>query len=129
MQNSLVKESKIRIKSGEDLIRQIDWHKVDFLVPVIAQDYLTGRVLMLGYMNQEALRKSLQGGKITYYSRTRRCLWTKGDTSGHFQYIKGIWLDCDNDTLLIKVKQRGRVCHNGHKTCFYKKYTNKKYAP
>ncbi len=122
------KESVIRINSHEELTRLIDWQKVNFLIPVIAQHYLTGRVLMLGYMNQEALRNSLQKGKIVYYSRTRQRLWTKGETSGNFQFIKSVWLDCDNDTLLIKVQQHGNVCHTGRKSCFYKKYyNNKKY--
>ncbi len=129
MLNRSLKKDKTKINSEEDLARLIDWQKVNFLIPVIVQDYLTGEVLMLGYMNEEALRKSLQEGKITYYSRTRKGPWTKGDTSGNFQYIKGVWLDCDNDSLLIKVKQVGQVCHTGRKTCFYKKYTNKKYAP
>jgi len=109
-------------------MRLIDWQKIGFLIPVIAQHYLTGKVLMLGYMNQEALRNSLQRSKITYYSRTRQRLWTKGETSGDFQFIKSVWLDCDNDALLIKVRQRGNVCHTGRATCFYKKYhNNKKY--
>ncbi|MDD5750626.1 MAG: phosphoribosyl-AMP cyclohydrolase [Candidatus Pacebacteria bacterium] len=123
------KESTIKINDAEELIRLIDWEKVGFLVPVITQHYLTGKVLMLGYMNQEALRGSLQKGRMIYYSRTRQCLWEKGGTSGDFQFIKSMRLDCDNDTLLVKVKQIGSVCHTGNKSCFYKKYNiNKKYA-
>ncbi|MEK9153610.1 MAG: phosphoribosyl-AMP cyclohydrolase, partial [Patescibacteria group bacterium] len=109
-----------------DFVKKIDLTKVDGLVPVISQDYLGGRVLMLGYMNQEALQKTLSEGKITYYSRTRQVLWTKGETSGNFQTIKKVFLDCDNDTILIKVRQNGSVCHTGRKTCFYQKYANKK---
>ncbi|PIU15441.1 phosphoribosyl-AMP cyclohydrolase [bacterium (Candidatus Gribaldobacteria) CG08_land_8_20_14_0_20_39_15] len=116
-----LKKAVIKIKSEEELLKLIDWPKVGFLVPVIIQHYLTGNVLMLGFMNQEALQRTLQEGKITYYSRTRQTLWTKGETSGNFQFIKSLWLDCDNDTLLIKARQIGKVCHTGHKTCFYKK--------
>lgn len=101
---------------------KIDWKKSRGLIPVIIQDYRTKEVLMLGFMNREALKKTLKEGKVTYWSRTRKKLWTKGESSGHFQLVKKIWLDCDQDTLLIKVKQMGRVCHTGHKTCFFKKY-------
>jgi len=109
-------------KSANDFVNTVDWAKSNGLVPVIAQEYLTNKVLMLGYMNKEALQKTLEQGKITYYSRTRQILWTKGETSGSFQFIKAIFLDCDSDAILIKVKQKGAVCHDGHKTCFYKKF-------
>ena len=103
------------------LIRKLDWKKLNGLIPVVAQDFKTGKVLMLAFMNKEALRKTLKEGKVTYFSRARKKLWQKGETSGNFQLVKGIWLDCDNDTLLIKVKQIGNVCHTGHRTCFYQK--------
>ncbi len=120
------KSKIIKAESISDFVNQVDWAKVNGLAPVIIQDYLSGRVLMLGYMNQEALQKTLSEGKITYYSRTRQALWTKGETSGNFQTIKKVFLDCDNDTILIKVRQNGSVCHTGRKTCFYQKYANKK---
>ena len=100
---------------------KLKWGKMQGLIPVITQDFQTEEVLMLGFMNKEALRKTLEEGKVTYFSRVRKKLWTKGETSGNFQLVKEIWLDCDNDTLLIKVDQKGNVCHTGHKTCFYQK--------
>lgn len=113
------KSKTIEAKSISDFVNQVDWAKVNGLAPVIVQDYLSGRVLMLGYMNQEALQKTLTERKITYYSRTRAALWTKGETSGNFQIVKKVFLDCDNDTILIKIKQKGAVCHTGRPTCFY----------
>ena len=110
---------------SDNIIRKINFKKLDGLVPAIAQDYKTGKVLMLGFMNKEALKKTLDQGKVTYFSRTRKKIWTKGETSGNFQIIKEILLDCDSDTLLIKVKQRGNVCHTGRRTCFCKKIYSK----
>ena len=100
---------------------KLNWEKLNGLIPVVTQDFKTGKVLMLAFMNKEALKKTLRTKKVTYWSRSRKKLWTKGETSGHFQLVRGIWLDCDNDTLLIKVDQKGNVCHTGHKTCFYQK--------
>jgi phosphoribosyl-AMP cyclohydrolase len=108
-----------------DIIKKINFEKLAGLIPAITQDYKTEKVLMLGFMNKEALKKTLNEGKVTYFSRTRGKIWTKGETSGNFQIIKEILLDCDSDTLLIKVKQTGNVCHTGRKTCFYKKIYNK----
>ena len=102
-------------------IPKLNWKKLSGLIPAITQDFRTGKILMLGFMNKEALKKTLKDRKVTYFSRTRKKLWTKGETSGNFQLVRGIWLDCDNDALLIKVKQIGSVCHTGDKTCFYKK--------
>lgn len=99
----------------------LNWKKLNGLVPVITQDYKTKKVLMLGFMDKEALKKTLTERKVTYFSRTRKKLWTKGETSGNFQLVKEIFLDCDKDTLLIKVDQVGNVCHTGNKTCFYRK--------
>lgn len=110
----------------KDLIKSINWEKLNGLIPVISQDFKTNKVLMLGFMNKEALKKTLKEGKVTYWSRTRKKLWTKGETSGHFQLVKEIWLDCDNDTILIKVKQIGNVCHTGNKTCFFQKIYEKR---
>lgn len=91
----------------------------DGLIPVIAQDYLTGEVLMLAYMNRESFDATVRTGKMTYYSRSRKQLWQKGETSGHFQYVKELRIDCDNDTILAKVKQTGAACHTGNYSCFY----------
>jgi phosphoribosyl-ATP pyrophosphohydrolase/phosphoribosyl-AMP cyclohydrolase len=99
----------------------------DGMIPVIAQDYLTNEVLMLAYMNEEAFEKTLQCGKMTYYSRSRQELWTKGMTSGHFQYVKSLTADCDNDTLLAKVSQIGAACHTGSPTCFFNEIVKKDY--
>lgn len=91
------------------------------LVPVIAQDYHSKKVRMLAYMNEEALTKTLQTGKVHYYSRSRQELWLKGDTSSYYQYLKGIAIDCDGDTILLQIEQVGGIsCHTGHSTCFYR---------
>lgn len=90
----------------------------DGLVPAIAQQYDTGEVLMLGWMDDEALHRTLTTGRCTYWSRSRREYWVKGDTSGHFQWVRSVALDCDADTLLVKVDQVGAACHTGARTCF-----------
>ena len=92
----------------------------DGMVPVIAQDYQTNEVLMLAYMNEEAFNTTLETGKMTYWSRSRNELWTKGLTSGHLQFVKSLTLDCDNDTILARVEQIGAACHTGNRTCFFK---------
>ena len=89
------------------------------LVPVIAQDDVTGQVLMLAYMNKEAFETTVHEGIMTYYSRSRKCLWKKGDTSGHYQYVRSLYADCDNDTLLARVVQIGAACHTGEYSCFF----------
>lgn len=91
------------------------------LVPVIIQDIKTGEVLMLAYMNEESLKKTLQEKKTCFWSRSRKKLWTKGESSGNFQYLKEIYYDCDRDALLIKVEQIGSACHTGNKSCFFTK--------
>ena len=96
----------------------IDFEKGNGLVPAIIQDYNTLQVLMTGYMNEEAYCKSIEEGRVTFYSRTKKRLWTKGETSGNFLYIKDIQTDCDNDALLIKVNPAGPVCHTGSTSCF-----------
>lgn len=102
----------------------IDFSKyADGLVPAIIQDANTHKVLMLGFMNEEAFQKSRQEGKVTFYSRSKQRPWTKGETSGNFLFIKEIIADCDNDTLLIKVNPAGPVCHTGADTCFSEKNT------
>lgn len=99
----------------------------DGMVPVIVQDYKTDEVLMLAYMNQEAFEVTLATGKMTYWSRSRNELWTKGLTSGHVQFVKSLHLDCDNDTVLAKVSQVGAACHTGNKTCFFNELVKKDY--
>ncbi len=91
----------------------------DGLIPVIVQDYKTNQVLMLAYMNEEAYNCTLKNKKMTYYSRSRQCLWIKGDTSGHYQFLKALSYDCDNDTILAKVEQIGAACHTGEYSCFF----------
>jgi len=96
----------------------IDFQKSDGLVPAIIQDQFTSKVLMLGYMNEEALVKTNETGKVTFFSRTKNRLWTKGEESGNFLMVKEVLVDCDNDTLLIKVNPVGPVCHTGSDTCW-----------
>ena len=96
----------------------LDFSKMNGLVPAIIQDADTRQVLMLGYMNQEAYEKTVAEGRVTFYSRTRQCLWTKGETSGNFLNVVSIKNDCDNDTLLIRVHPDGPVCHTGTDTCW-----------
>ncbi len=91
----------------------------DGLIPVITQDFQTKEVLMLGYMNEEAYAKTMETKKVHYFSRSRQTLWLKGETSGHFQLVKEMFVDCDQDTILIFVEQVGGACHTGHKTCFF----------
>ena len=91
----------------------------DGLIPVIVQDYKTNEVLMMAYMNEEAFDNTVKTGRMTYYSRSRQCQWVKGETSGHFQYVKSLAVDCDKDTLLAKVDQVGAACHTGNRSCFY----------
>ena len=90
------------------------------LIPVIAQDYETNQVLMLAYANKEAVERTIKERTCYYYSRSRQELWHKGDTSGHFQYVKEIYFDCDADALLIKIDQVGAACHTGKRSCFYR---------
>lgn len=97
---------------------KIDFKKGDGLVPAIIQDWSTNKVLMLGYMNQDAFKKTKAEGKVTFYSRTKERLWTKGESSGNFLNVKDIMMDCDNDTLLIKAEPQGPTCHTGADTCF-----------
>jgi phosphoribosyl-AMP cyclohydrolase len=91
------------------------------LVPAIAQDASDGRVLMMAWMNAESLKLTLDTRKVTYWSRSRKSLWTKGETSGHEQKLVDAWIDCDGDTLLLKVNQIGPACHTGAPTCFFEK--------
>ncbi len=100
------------------LLQRIDWQKVNDLIPAIIQDVKSGQVLMMGYMNQDALLKTAESGKVTFFSRSKARLWTKGETSGNVLYLKSIALDCDNDTLLIKTDAMGPTCHTGTTSCW-----------
>lgn len=100
---------------------KIDFEKMGGLVPAIIQDAKTKTVLMLGYMNKEAYEKTTKTGKVTFFSRSRQCLWTKGETSGNFLELVDIMVDCDNDTLLVKVNPTGPTCHKGTDTCWGEK--------
>jgi len=103
----------------------LDFKKNGGLIPAIVQDAATGEILMLAYMNQQAFEATLSTGKATYYSRSRQTLWVKGETSGNVQLVKEIRIDCDDDTILLKVEQLGRAaCHTGHRSCFHKKIEN-----
>lgn len=102
----------------------IDFNKNnDELVPAIIQDYITNKVLMLGYMNKEAVEKTVNSKLVTFFSRTKQRLWTKGEESGHVLHLESIKLDCDSDTLLIKVKPQGPTCHKGSDTCWNEENT------
>ncbi len=103
---------------SEQLTEELDWAKGDGLLPVIVQDAGDGRVLMLGYMNREALEATRSSGQVTFYSRSKQRLWTKGETSGHTLQMQGLAVDCDRDTLLIQAIPHGPTCHLGTTTCF-----------
>lgn len=91
------------------------------LIPAIIQDYKTNEVLMLAYMNRQSLARTLKLGKTCFWSRSRKKYWVKGETSGHYQYLKNIAYDCDMDAILIKVRQAGVACHTGNRSCFYRR--------
>lgn len=123
-----LKKQGIEIEVFESLIDFDDFKLTDAgLIPAIVQDYRTGEVLMLGYMNRESYEMTIKTGRMTYFSRSRQELWLKGETSGHFQYVKSLALDCDNDTILAKVRQIGAACHTGNRSCFFKELAKKDY--
>jgi phosphoribosyl-AMP cyclohydrolase len=105
-----------------NLVEKMDWKKMDGLIPVVVQDANTKVLLMLAYANREALENTLKTGKATYWSRSRKELWVKGETSGHTQKIKQVIADCDFDTLLYVVEQTGPACHTGDYTCFHHEF-------
>ena len=124
-----LKKQGIDVEVFESLIDFSDFKlSEDKLIPVIVQDYRTDEVLMLAYMNEESYRHTLKTGRMTYYSRSREELWVKGETSGHFQYVKKLMLDCDNDTILAKVRQVGAACHTGNRSCFFQELASKDYV-
>ncbi|WP_072679603.1 bifunctional phosphoribosyl-AMP cyclohydrolase/phosphoribosyl-ATP diphosphatase HisIE [Arcobacter sp. LA11] len=102
-----------------DQINNIDWEKMEGLIPVITQDVTTNEVLMLAYMDKEALSLTLRTKQAHYFSRSKQRIWKKGESSGHLQHVKNIMVDCDNDTILLKVEQLGVACHTGRKSCFF----------
>lgn len=117
---SVFQESGMEVRVPKGKMTWADFKlNSDGMVPVVTQDYKTGEVLMVAYMNEEAFEHTLKTGKMTYYSRSRQELWIKGDTSGHYQYVKSLTVDCDFDTILAKVSQVGAACHTGSRSCFF----------
>jgi phosphoribosyl-AMP cyclohydrolase len=100
-----------------------DFAKGGGILPVVVQDRASGAILMLAYMNREAYRQTLASSRGVYYSRSRKKLWLKGEESGHYQWVREVYLDCDRDAILLKVDQEGAACHEGYPTCFYRRVT------
>jgi phosphoribosyl-AMP cyclohydrolase len=107
-----------------EILDQLEYDE-DGLVPAVVQDNENGDVLMVGYMNRKSLERTLNEGMACFWSRSRHKFWVKGETSGHFQLVSSVYVDCDRDALLIKVKQIGATCHEGYRSCFYRKVTPK----
>jgi phosphoribosyl-AMP cyclohydrolase len=105
----------------EAVVDQLDFSKLNGLVTVITQDWHTNEILMCAFANRDAILQSLTTGLATYYSRSQNRLWQKGETSGHIQEIKEIYIDCDDDTVLFKVEQKVAACHKGYRSCFYRR--------
>lgn len=125
---TLCRGNGIKVNTFESSFHWSDFKKnSDGHVPVVVQDYKTGEVLMVAYMDEEAFQTTLHTGKMTYYSRSRRELWVKGETSGHYQYVKSLTADCDMDTILAKVSQVGNACHTGSYSCFFHEIVKKEY--
>ena len=118
MPNTMFKNSEEQ--NGSLSVSDLDFEKFSGLLPVIAQEHESGRVLMLAYVNLEAVRKTQETGYAHYWSRSRNTLWKKGESSGHVQQITEVLVDCDEDTLLYKVSQTGPACHTGEKSCFFR---------
>ncbi len=124
----LCRNNGISVNTFEPAIRWDEFKlNTDGQIPVVVQDYRTDEVLMVAYMNEEAYHTTLQTGKMTYYSRSRKELWVKGETSGHYQYVKSMTADCDKDTILAKVSQVGAACHTGSHSCFFNEIMSKEY--
>ena len=123
-----LKKRGIPVETFESSVSWEDFKlNADGLIPVIVQDYRSSQVLMLAYMNREAFHQTLETGRMTYFSRSRQALWVKGETSGHFQFVKSLKLDCDHDTILAKVRQIGPACHTGEQSCFFTTLAEKEY--
>ncbi len=111
-------------KNEDAVLRGPDFSRGNGILPAIAQDATTGEVLMLAYMNEESFAETLASGRAVYFSRSRNRLWRKGEESGHYQIVKEIYIDCDNDAILLKVEQvGGAACHTGYRSCFYRVLT------
>lgn len=110
------------IKNITEILEQVKFNESG-LVPAIAQSWESGEVLMMAWMNAEALEKTLSSGDVYYWSRSRGALWRKGETSGHTQKLKECFIDCDGDTILLKIEQTGAACHTGERSCFFRKIT------
>lgn len=123
-----LKQQNIQVNTFESSIdfREFKLNEAG-LIPVVVQDYKTSEVLMVAYMNEEAFHKTVETGRMTYYSRSRQSLWHKGETSGHYQYVKSMSIDCDKDTILAKVLQIGAACHTGNRSCFFQELYKKEY--
>ena len=123
-----LKESGLAVNTFETDMKFSDFKtNSDGMIPVIVQDYKTSQVLMLAYMNEEAFNLTIKTGRMTYFSRSRNELWVKGETSGHYQFVKELSMDCDLDTMLAKVRQIGVPCHTGADTCFFNNLVKKEY--
>ena len=126
---SELSDAGIKMDNFEPKLAWSDLHpNTDGLIPTVVQDFQTGEVLMVAYMNEESLNATIRTGKMTYYSRSRQSLWVKGETSGHFQYVKSLTADCDFDTILAKVSQVGVACHTGAPSCFFNEIVKKEYV-
>lgn len=124
-----LKENGLPVKVLESAIPFSEFKKdANGLVPVVVQDYKTSEVLMVAYMNEESYNLTIKTGRMTYWSRSRQELWLKGDTSGHYQFVKKLMIDCDKDTILAKVHQLGAACHTGNYTCFFTELAKKEYS-
>ncbi len=118
-----IKMETLKISDVSEILKLLKKRKIgDFdLYNVIAQDYKTNEILMVAYANDEAVIKTFETGKVHYFSTSRKQLWLKGETSGHFQFVKEIYIDCDGDVILYKIEQIGAACHTGNKSCFFRK--------
>jgi phosphoribosyl-AMP cyclohydrolase len=112
---------------NEDIFKKIKW-SAEGLIPAVIQEFQTGQVLMVAYMNEVSLKKTLESGETVFWSRSRKALWKKGETSGNIQKVQEMLIDCDEDTLLIKVEQKNGACHTGHRSCFYRKWTGRDFV-
>ena len=119
---AIIRQEKFERTKGIKLINNLKFDDKG-LIPAIAQDADTCEVLMLGYMNEEALRRTLSSGEVWFYSRSRQELWHKGETSGNRIKVRSLWKDCDSDTILVKGETTGPICHTGNKTCFFQPLT------
>jgi phosphoribosyl-AMP cyclohydrolase len=113
------------VKLSWSMLKKRSVDGIKGLILAIAQDYKTGEVLMAAFMNKEAFEKTLKTGKVHYYSTSRKKIWLKGESSGNMQKVKELYVDCDMDALLIKINQKGAACHEGYKSCFYRRNTRK----